>query len=174
MFHSLENYFLIGCNTRSPKVTSHKRCIKLSKFSPVTAEVCEPLHRLTSVKTEWSWIRSYQDLFDRAETLYKKDTCMKFYKKTRLLYLGTDASRVGLGTGLLQIGHDMNCTHDQAQYNVMTHSFHQYKLILCREMIQQHQGRSTWNNTWARKFCHYCFAREVSITADHKPLIAIF
>ena len=24
------------------------------------------------------------------------------------------------------------------------------------------------------KFCHYCFAREVSIITDHKPLVAIF
>ena len=24
------------------------------------------------------------------------------------------------------------------------------------------------------RFCHYCFAREVSIITDHKPLVAIF
>ena len=32
----------------------------LSKFSPSTANVCEALRQLTSVKTEWIWHADYQ------------------------------------------------------------------------------------------------------------------
>ena len=49
-----------------------------SKFSPVTAEVSEPLHKLTSVKIEWTWNRMYQDLHEKAKTMVKRDMHMKF------------------------------------------------------------------------------------------------
>ena len=51
---------------------------------------------------------SYQNLFDKAETLIKEDACMKFYDETRPLYLETDRPRVGLETGLLHIRNEMN------------------------------------------------------------------
>ena len=39
----------------------------LTKFSPMTAEVYEPLQKLISVNTEWSWNGMYQDLYDKAK-----------------------------------------------------------------------------------------------------------
>ena len=44
----------------------------LIKFSPMTAEFCNPLQRLTSVKTDWTWNRMYQDLFNKAKRQSKK------------------------------------------------------------------------------------------------------
>ena len=38
----------------------------LGKFSPGTADVCDPLHKLTSSKAIWTWNASYQALFDKA------------------------------------------------------------------------------------------------------------
>ena len=35
----------------------------LGKFSLFTAEVCEPLRRLTSIKTKWTWNNTYQKLY---------------------------------------------------------------------------------------------------------------
>ena len=35
-----------------------------SKLPPMTPEVCEPLQKLTSLKTDWTWNRMYQDLYD--------------------------------------------------------------------------------------------------------------
>ena len=51
----------------------------LSKFSPVMAEVCEPLGRLTSINAIWTWNRSYQEIYERTKSLVKEDTCMKYY-----------------------------------------------------------------------------------------------
>ena len=54
----------------------------LGKFSPGTAEVCEPLQKLTSSKGTWTWNASYQQLFKEAKSLIKVDVCMKFYGDT--------------------------------------------------------------------------------------------
>ena len=53
----------------------------------------------------WTWNALYQQLFAKAKALIKVDVCMKFYDDTKLLYLETDVSRVGLGAALLQL-HD--------------------------------------------------------------------
>ena len=42
-------------------------------FSPMTAEVCEPLRRLTSVCAAWLWNRFYQEMYERAKSLVKED-----------------------------------------------------------------------------------------------------
>ena len=45
----------------------------LSKFSPMTAEICELLRRLTSVNAAWTWNRLYQEIYERAKSLAKED-----------------------------------------------------------------------------------------------------
>ena len=45
----------------------------LSKFSSMTAEVCEQLWRLTSVNVVWTWNRLYQKIYERAKSLVKED-----------------------------------------------------------------------------------------------------
>ena len=37
----------------------------LSKFSPDTSEVCEPLRKLMSSKATWTWDTSYQQQFEK-------------------------------------------------------------------------------------------------------------
>ena len=37
----------------------------LSKFSLMTVEVCKPLRRLTSVEAEWTWNRTYQEIYEK-------------------------------------------------------------------------------------------------------------
>ena len=78
----------------------------LGIFSPGTVEVCKPLQKLMSRKMTWTWNASYQQLFNKAKSLIKVEVCMKFYDDTKLLYLETDASGIGLGAALLQI-HDI-------------------------------------------------------------------
>ena len=93
----------------------------LGKFSPGTAEVCEPLQKLTSSKTTWTWNASYQQLFEKAKSLIKADICMKFYNDTKPLYLETDASGVGLGAALLQLHDNTTCQKGMVPDNIILH-----------------------------------------------------
>ena len=36
----------------------------LSKFSPITAAICKPLRRLTSVNAAWMWNTSYKEIYE--------------------------------------------------------------------------------------------------------------
>ena len=62
----------------------------------------------TSVKVEWAW-NKYQELFDKATVLIKKDTSMKLYNERQPLYLETDVSSASLVAGLHQALDGMNC-----------------------------------------------------------------
>ena len=74
------------------------------------AEVCKPLQKLMLSKATWTWDASYQQQFEKAKMLIKAEMCMKYDNKP--FYLETDASRIGLGTALLQLRDDTSCqTH---------------------------------------------------------------
>ena len=61
----------------------------------------------------------YQDLYDKAEKIVRKDACMKFNNVARPLYLETNASSIRLGAGLLQVRDDMNCRCDEIPDNTV-------------------------------------------------------
>ena len=101
---------------------------------------------------------------------------MKFYDDTKPLYLETDVSGVGLGTALLQTWEDATCQRDTVPDNTILHTIafasksltgteHRYSNIE-REALGKLHG--------LEKFHHYCFAREVNIITNHKPLVSIF
>ena len=50
----------------------------LGKFSPSTADICEPLRKVMSVITEWTWNATYQKICNKTKALIKEDACMKF------------------------------------------------------------------------------------------------
>ena len=128
----------------------------LSKFSPGTADVCEPLCKLMSRKVTWTWNASYQSLFNRAKLLIKYDMCMKFYDNNKPLYLETDASGVGLGAALWQTQEGATCQKDtECRYSNIE-----------REALGILHG--------LKKFHHYCFMRKFHVITDHKPLVSIF
>ena len=58
------------------------------------------------------WNSRYQTLFDKLCSVIKEDDCIKFYDKTKHLYLVTDASPVGLGTDLPQTREGTSCSKD--------------------------------------------------------------
>ena len=74
---------------------------------------------LTLSKVAWTWNVPYQQLFSKAKSLIKADVCMIFYDDTKLLYLETDASRVGLGAVLLQLYEGTTCQKDVAPDNTV-------------------------------------------------------
>ena len=51
--------------------------------------------------------------------LIKVEMCMKCYDDTKLLYLETDVSSIGLGAALLQLRDNMGCQKDTAPDNTI-------------------------------------------------------
>ena len=64
----------------------------------------------------------YQKLFNKAKSIIEEDACMRFYDGTKPLYLETDTSGLGLGTGLLQTRSHTSCPRDKAPDNCMLRS----------------------------------------------------
>ena len=85
----------------------------VGKFFPSIRDVFESLRKLTSAKTEWTWNATYQNMFDKAKAIIKEDACMKFHDETKLLYIETDASGVGLGAALVQTRSNTSCPRDE-------------------------------------------------------------
>ena len=101
---------------------------------------------------------------------------MKFYDETKPLYLETDASRIGLGAGLLQTRDDTACPEDIAPDNTILRPIaFASKCLTSAEHRYSNTEREALGILHGLKKCHhYCFAREVSIIMDHKLLVAIF
>ena len=148
----------------------------LGKFSPGTADVCDPLHKLTSSKATWTKNASYQALFNKAKSLIKMDMCMKFYADTKPLYLETDAYTIGLGAALLQMHEGTACQKDIEPDNTTLHPIEFASKSLtgaeCRYSNIERKALGILHGL--KKFHHYCFAREVLIITNHKPWVAIF
>ena len=81
--------------------------------------VCESLRKMTSAKAEWMWNTTYQNIFDKAKAIIKEDACMRFYDKTKPLYIETDASGVGSGAAPLQARDKMSCHRDELPDNII-------------------------------------------------------
>ena len=146
------------------------------KFSPGAAEVCELLCKLTSCKSTWMWNASYQQLFASAKLIIKADVCMKFYDKSKLLYLETDASGIGLGAALLQLHDNMVCQKGVVPQNIALHpnAFTSKSLTGVEQRYSNIEQEVLGILHGLEKFHHYCFGQEVLIITDHKPFVAMF
>ena len=150
--------------------------IYLENFSPGTAAVCDPLQKLTSSRVAWTWNASYQSLFVIAKLLIKADMCMKFYDDSKPLYLETDASSVGLGTALLQTQEGTICQKDKLPENTIMHpiAFASKSLTAAEHRYSNIEREVLGILHGLKKLHHYCFARDVNVITDHKPLVVIF
>ena len=117
----------------------------------------------------------YQDIYDQAKMIIKKDACMKFYDAFRALYLEIDASGVGFGAILLQVREGMNCRCDEVPNSVTLHPIAFSSKILSG--AKWHYSNIEWEVHrilhGLEKFHHYCFAKDVCVLNDYKPLVAI-
>ena len=101
---------------------------------------------------------------------------MNFYNKSKPLYLGTDTSRIGPGAILLQTRDGTSCPKDSAPDNtILQPKAFASKSLTSTECRYSNIGREVLGILYGLdKFHHYCFARDVNVITDHRPLVVIF
>ena len=131
---------------------------------------------LTSGKTVWTWNALYQTLYGEAKILMKDDVCMKFCDETRPQYLETYVFGIGLSTALLQTRDVMTCPRDTAPDDTILRpiAFASKGLTSAEQRYSSIEREVLGLLHCLERFHHYCFAREVSIITDHKPLVEKF
>ena len=139
-------------------------------------EVCESLRKLTSAKAERMWNATYPKMFEEAKAIIKDDVCMKFYNDTKLLYIETDVSRVGLEATLLQTRDNMSCHTDEVPHNSILRpiTFASKSLTRAEKRYSNIETEALDILYGFEKFHHYCFAMELGIITEQKPLVTIF
>ena len=147
----------------------------LHTFSSSTASVYEPLQKLMLSRAIWTSNTSCEALYDKTKSLIENNICMKF-DETKALYLETDASETGLHAALLQTRDGMKWPKDTVPDNTILRSIaFASKSLSCAGLRYSNIEREALGILHGfKKFHHYCFAREVSIITDKKPLVAMF
>ena len=132
--------------------------------------------KLTSSKAVWMWNATYQALYEKVKSLIKADVYMKFYDKTKPLYLETDASGIELGAALLQTRDGTTCPKDIAPDTTILRpiAFASKTLTSAEWRYSNIEREALGKLHGLEKFHHYCFGRDVSIITVHKPIIEIF
>ena len=98
---------------------------------------------------------------------------MKFYNEKEKQYLEIDVSGVSFKAGPLQVRETMQFPKDRAHDN----SALQQIAFASKSLTRAETGCSNIKKRytpWIRKIHYYCFAPEISIITDYKPLVEIF
>ena len=98
---------------------------------------------------------------------------MKFYDETKPPCFEMDASRIGLGMALSQMKDGMTCPKDITPNNTImgTIAFASKSLTSAEQRYIKIERQAMGILHGLKKIHLYCFAREVSIITDHKPLV---
>ena len=93
---------------------------------------------------------------------------MKFYDDTKLLYLETDASGIGLGAALLQTWEGTTCQIDMVPDNTILHliSFASKSLAGAEHRYSNIERETLGILHGLEMFHDHCFAREVHVITD--------
>lgn len=82
----------------------------LSKFLHDLSELCEPLRHLTHNSTEGTWTHDQEDTLERIKHAFFKAPVLKYFSKTDPTEGQGDASKVGLGFVLMELGQPVTFT----------------------------------------------------------------
>ena len=146
----------------------------LGKFSLSTAEICKPLQKLISTKSEKTWYSIYEKLYERTKSSIKKDTFMAFYSEKEQPYPETDALGVGLGASLLQVRDIMQVPKDEASDSTALWPVaFTSKSLTSTETLYSNIKREAPSIHHGPERFHF-HTNKASVVIDHKPVMAIF
>ena len=146
------------------------------KFLWATAEVCDPLGKLTSSKCEWTWNNTCQKCIREGQkhnkekhncgilqwkgTIIPRNKCIRCGSKSK--YSASEARNAACNEW---------STH---QYSTVFKSTFKQRPKKCRNHYSNREREVPGILHGQEKFHCYCFACEFSMIIDHKPLVATF
>ena len=131
----------------------------LKLFSPVLTELSEPLRRLQKHDTVWAWESEQQTAFEKIKTVLTILQVLTFFDKDKYHIIQTDASKIGLGTVLLQEGQPIVFAS-----RALTDTERRYSNIES-ELLGVVFG--------LKRLHHYTFGKSITVETDHQPLTSI-
>ena len=139
----------------------------LSRFEPKIADLTHRLRSLLKKSNEFVWTDAHSDDFKRLiDIMCNSPKLLRYYRPDLDLYLETDASRVAIGMALLQSDENDRSSLYPIAYGskTLTGAETRYANIECK-LLGMVGG--------LEKFNYFTFGRPVTVSTNHKPLIAI-
>ena len=131
----------------------------VARFLPNLTTKVLPLHNLLKKDICWNWSEAQQKSFETVKSMLTKAPVLAFYSPDKKLILENDASEYGLGSVMLQDGRPIAYAS-----RALSQAEKRYAQIE-KEMLAIVYG--------LEKFHQFTYGRQVHITTDHKPLVAI-
>ena len=136
---------------------------QLGKFSPVLAELTQPLRQLLSKHTAWLWGPDQDRAFSAVKEELIKPTILALYNTKAPTIVSADASSYGLGAVLLQ--------QQGTQWKPIAYASRSMSETETRYAQIEKEALAT---TWAcERFSTYILGMKFTIETDHKPLVPL-
>lgn len=154
---------------REPKTMEETRSFLglvnyVGKFLPDLATVTEPLRKLTRKSETFAWNQQQSEAFRKLKKMMSADALLGYFDVKNKTQVIADASPVGLGAVLIQIG--------SRGPQVISYAS---KSLTSTEKRYAQTEKEALALVWAvERFHYYLFGREFDLITDHKPLEIIF
>ncbi|KAL9971554.1 hypothetical protein ACROYT_G017729, partial [Oculina patagonica] len=149
----------------SPKNLTELQCFLgminyLNRFSPILAQVSEPVRQLMKKDVPFLWQPEHQRSFQNLKQAITEVPVLAYYDPEKENLIQSDASLKGLGCVLMQEGKPVcyasrSLTETESRYS----------------NIERKLLAACWS---LEKLNHYVFGKKVVIETDHKPLESIW
>jgi len=131
----------------------------LARFLPDLTNLLQPLHNLLQKDVVFQWSSAQQSSFDNVKDSLTQAPVLAYYDPSKHLSLENDSSEYGIGSVITQCGKPIAYASRS-----LSDAERRYAQIE-KEMLSVVFG--------LKKFHHYTYGRDVEVTTDHKPLVAI-
>jgi len=136
---------------------------QLGKFSPLIADISQPLRELLCSRRAWVWGPDQERSFFRIKEELAKPTVLALYDQEADAKVSTDASSFGLGAVLLQSTGE--------SWKPVAYASRSLSDTEKRYAQIEKEALAT---TWAcEKFCTYILGKPFQVETDHKPLVPL-
>ena len=152
------------------------RVNNLTCFILHVSDLTKMLHKLLKADNDFVWVKHHQTAFQRIEDAILKDTALRYYDAKQDLYLGVGASKLGLGTVILQSQTDQipnNADNDFIPTNLQPVAYASKSLTASEQDHVNIEREFLAVLHWLEKFYHFTYTWHVHVIAYHKLLLCI-